>query len=1206
MMKNNAQAWLGLAPYEEKDAHLFFGRTAEIEELFNDIKHNTQTVIYGPSGTGKTSIIKAGIFGEARKENFLPVYIRLLHDTDESYALQTIRNIEENIKAIGGEIENNIPPIDPNTQSLWEYLHINSFWSKDNYPLVPLLVIDQFEEIFTLAKDRERVAAFFEKLSDLCDNKMPDYVRRYLNENAARSKYPEKVNYRIVISLREDFLARLEEQACNIPSLRRNRFSLQAINEEQAMEIIMKPGEGIVTEEVAIEIIKKLANNDNFKIDGIPEITLETSLLSLFCNELNKKRIERGEKFISMELVSEFGDNIIADFYDGTMGKVSPDTVTYLEKALLTGNGYRDSVAYADAEENGVTRDELDILQSNRIIRMDEWDGTRRIEFTHDVLCKVAKERRDERKKILQLKEEEERSRKLESALADKRKKNKLLALVASLFFLLFVGLIVGYQYLYVWEYSEYYESYVKRYGFPAGVGKEMSKADRESTAVYFKLSRKGRWGNNSRFTQMEAYNAYGKPTTGHNVASYLVDLSEDDEDRKLRSENGELKWEDETAIAFSKKLKTVYRWDFVPDAQGNIAQEIAYATDGSVVFVFTISRSSSIEKENVAISNDNNKNNKNVAKFAEVKKEEKNKGVTEGSVFWAIYTDEKGKPLKLRENGADRVRITYDSDGFAVQTLFYNSQGMPRQNYDEAYGQRYEYDKETGCCLSYGSTDEFGDYMLDRVGNSGMRHWYDERCRPVRVEAFGADGEPVNTKYKYGVVEYAYPDDNTTIQTYYDKDGDRVATTDSDSNNEHICEITKDARGNVVCVKYKGIDGKLLDSGYAIINMQYDSNGNQTLREFLSADGEPYENEYFYSKLEYEFTADNLPKEERFSRRIGDSIFVAYRCTHQYDDKGNETHQYVYDVDNEITEYYVSRRYDSNGTLTERAYYNSDMEPIEAGYGGYHKFVSETTQLNDSAQATVEKYFDADNNPLYNADMGYAKDSAVYVNGNMISYTQFDGDGDITSSHIYGYDSFGNRTSQAEMGIFGTPVRWGRYDAIIYYKVKIYTDFNNNDYYKFENEFGEQGVATDKDEKPFTSIWQKTYFTKFNYKGKEYEMRTDSLSLGFLKELFPLVIGLQVESKQTNAYTCGLKDGDILVEYGEWKYSFDNPNIAKLLAERDRLASQKKQIKIVRHYPEKKASEAKTITLPEGPIGIRLIQFYYTQKEKERLMKYL
>ena len=39
-------------------------------------------------------------------------------------------------------------------ESLWEYLHGKDFelWSAQNYPLTPVIVLDQFEELFTLGE----------------------------------------------------------------------------------------------------------------------------------------------------------------------------------------------------------------------------------------------------------------------------------------------------------------------------------------------------------------------------------------------------------------------------------------------------------------------------------------------------------------------------------------------------------------------------------------------------------------------------------------------------------------------------------------------------------------------------------------------------------------------------------------------------------------------------------------------------------------------------------------------------------------------------------------------------------------------------------------------------------------------------------------------------------------------------------------------
>jgi hypothetical protein len=1145
--------WLGLASYEEKDAHLFFGRSAEIEELFNDIVHNTQTVVFGPSGTGKTSIIRAGLFGLARKENFFPVYVRLDHDSKETYSIQIIRSIEDEMKKLGGEIENLIPPISETKLSLWEFLHINLFWNKENYSLVPLLVIDQFEEIFTLAKDKEKSAAFFEDLSDLCDNKMPNYIRNYLNENKLRSEYPDKINYRIVLSLREDFLARLEEQANNILSLRRNRFSLQTITSEQAMEIIMKPGIGIVTENVAREIIKKVSKNEQ----------IETSILSLFCNELNNKRIERNEKVITLDLVNEFGDNIIADFYEQIMKMVTPETEQYLETVLLSDDGlHRNNAIRRDVLSKGVTEEELEILQHNRLIRIEEWDGAKRIEFTHDVLCKPAKERREKRNEILKIKEE-------------RQVKTKKIMRYSAIFFafcLVIGGIILHYGF--IKDYSEYYENTVKRYGFPTGVGKNLTKEERESTASYFKLSRKGYWGNKKRFTKMEAFNAYGEPTVNHNRGAYLVSLDEEETD-------------DKTAIEFSQKLKTVCRWEFVPDANGSITQEIAYTKDSLVVFVFTINRISKIEdREEAGVLNKRN-------------------------VFYGVYTDAGGIPIQLRDNGADRLKITYDTDGFEVQYLYYDASGIPRYNYDFSYGERWVYNNNTGCVISYGSTDAFGDYMIDRFGNCGMRCYYEDKddiYKVTRYESFDDEGKRCNIKYGYAINIVEYPDKNTIIQKYFDKDSVPVIST-SDYY-AHICEITKDSRGNIIKIINKGTDDELLrgDTCSAIINMKYDKNGNCTYFESLTDENKLtiQRKEGYFSKIEREYTLKNKIKKEIYTTKnewLEEPITAIYD-EYFYDKNDRDTLLYYYQqIDSlYVDSYFETKKYNKEGTLIEYAYWDEDGNPIERY--NYHKWESEIIKLNDSTKIVVDRYLNLYDNLTNNEDSTLVKDSSVYIQDKLIRYTKFDINNKVISSYLYEYDKAGQRISQSGMGIFDTPIRNNEYDGILYYKTKYFISLNGNLFMKFVNEFEESAYGV-YEELPITEMWSGTKYTI--YKGLEYNVEELSNNdKEILKKDLPCAVHLRVLSKETNAYKYEIQDGDILIQYGKWEFSFDNYNLGLLDNEIQRLKDNEKTITVVRHFPETKESKLFSFQLPKGMMGIAMTDIYYTEKEKERLNQFL
>src|ERR1700730_13833214 len=72
--------WLGLHPFAEENHRYFFGRTAEVRDIFLRVRENPLTVLYGQSGLGKTSLLRAGLIPKLRVERFRPV--RILLDFD--------------------------------------------------------------------------------------------------------------------------------------------------------------------------------------------------------------------------------------------------------------------------------------------------------------------------------------------------------------------------------------------------------------------------------------------------------------------------------------------------------------------------------------------------------------------------------------------------------------------------------------------------------------------------------------------------------------------------------------------------------------------------------------------------------------------------------------------------------------------------------------------------------------------------------------------------------------------------------------------------------------------------------------------------------------------------------------------------------------------------------------------------------------------
>src|SRR5580704_15652571 len=236
--------WPGLLAFREADQDYFEGRHAETEELFRLVMRDQLTVFFGLSGLGKSSLLQAGLFPLLRRENILPVYIRL----DFSSAnLDLIAQVKFAIakQAVLAQIE--APALDPK-ESLWESFHRqeSDFWTRRNRPVMPLIIFDQFEEVFTLGRlDAQRIQAtenLLEQLADLAEGRAPAALKDWLDEHPdnVRNFSFTRHHYKVLLSIREDFLPELEALRERMPSIALNRLRLQRMNGTAALRVVAR------------------------------------------------------------------------------------------------------------------------------------------------------------------------------------------------------------------------------------------------------------------------------------------------------------------------------------------------------------------------------------------------------------------------------------------------------------------------------------------------------------------------------------------------------------------------------------------------------------------------------------------------------------------------------------------------------------------------------------------------------------------------------------------------------------------------------------------------------------------------------------------------------------------------------------------------------------------------------------------------------
>lgn len=378
--------WPGLAPYDEAAREFFHGRAREAQALERLLRLAPLVVLYGRSGLGKSSLLQAGLFPRLRAADLLPVYVRV--DFAQGGAADAIeqiaRRLEQEIAAHGLEA-----PARAAGESLWRWLHRKDFeiWSADNRLLSPVLVLDQFEELFSRSGAApERIGAVFDAIADLAENRITEEVAADRHHGETLDTLSQR--YRMLLSFREDYLPELRTWERKLPSLLRHDLRLEPMALDQAEQAVERAGAAVLAPGVARSIVEFVGGLGSDARRGTP--TIEPALLSLTCTQLNRRREGRA---IDAALLAAAGADILEDFYREALADMPDRVHRFIEDHLLQGERTRGSYAVDEALAQGfLDAGQLDVLtRQRRLLRIEAQGDIARIELIHDRLVDVVR-----------------------------------------------------------------------------------------------------------------------------------------------------------------------------------------------------------------------------------------------------------------------------------------------------------------------------------------------------------------------------------------------------------------------------------------------------------------------------------------------------------------------------------------------------------------------------------------------------------------------------------------------------------------------------------------------------------------------------------------------------------------------------------------------------------------------------------------------
>ncbi len=193
-----------LDSYTKDDRAIFFGRDREIEELYHRVFESRIMLVYGVSGTGKSSLIHCGLANKFQDTDWLPIVIRRGGNiidsmsagirsaslTDQQTKFSTPSDFKKGVRSL--------------------YL--------DHYKPV-FFIFDQFEELFIFGDKEERISFI--------------HIVKLLTES--------ELQCRMIFVMREEYMAGVTEFEKFIPTFFSNRVRIEKMSHLNALEAIKQP-----------------------------------------------------------------------------------------------------------------------------------------------------------------------------------------------------------------------------------------------------------------------------------------------------------------------------------------------------------------------------------------------------------------------------------------------------------------------------------------------------------------------------------------------------------------------------------------------------------------------------------------------------------------------------------------------------------------------------------------------------------------------------------------------------------------------------------------------------------------------------------------------------------------------------------------------------------------------------------------------------